>query len=65
MVTPLYIINSSYWPTDTAALRAGSNLGLHIKYMDNVGHYPMIEDPKQFNKLLEETLKEINELNKK
>jgi len=61
MVTPLYLINSSYWPTDTAALRNGNSLGVHLKLMDNVGHYPMIEKPEKFNELLEEILSEIAE----
>ena len=61
MVTPLYLINSNYWLTDTEALAEGCALGYSIKYMPRVGHYPMIEDPETFNKLLEETLNEIVE----
>lgn len=65
MVTPLYLINSTYSPTDTAALRIGCNLGYQIKYMDRVGHYPMIEDAEKFNELLEETLQDIAEVSEK
>tara|TARA_B100000508_G_C11456362_1_gene276942 strand:- start:147 stop:1034 length:888 start_codon:yes stop_codon:yes gene_type:complete len=61
MVAPIHIINSSYWPTDTAALGVACPLGYSIRFMDQVGHYPMIEKPERFNQILEETLKDIEE----
>ncbi len=44
---PLVLINSSQWlPTN---MKAAQNCNAEVKFMDNVGHFCMMEDPKTFN----------------
>jgi pimeloyl-ACP methyl ester carboxylesterase len=62
LITPLYLINSTFQPTDTVALNQWCNYGYVLREMNNVGHFPMLEDPETFNKLLEETIEEIRQL---
>jgi pimeloyl-ACP methyl ester carboxylesterase len=52
---PVFLIESAYVPTDTAAF---TKLGVAYKFYDmgNVGHYPMLEDPRRFNSLLEQVI---------
>lgn len=49
---PVHLIESAYVPTDTAAFR---KLGVRYVFYDmgNVGHYPMLENPKRFNQILQ------------
>ncbi|MBO9562861.1 MAG: alpha/beta hydrolase [Niastella sp.] len=51
----LYLINSSYTPTDTAALRKGG-IDYALYDMGPTGHYPMVEKPALFNSLLQEII---------
>jgi pimeloyl-ACP methyl ester carboxylesterase len=55
---PLYLINSSATPTDSAGLKS---TGVAFKVLDAgpTGHYPMVEDPVRFNELLQQVLEEI------
>ncbi|MGB4771183.1 MAG: alpha/beta hydrolase [Chitinophagaceae bacterium] len=52
---PVFLIESTYVPTDTAAF---TKLGIAYKFYDmgNVGHYPMLEDRRRFNNLLEQVI---------
>lgn len=61
---PLYLINSSATPTDTAALRS---TGARFTLLDvgPTGHYPMVEDPQAFNSLLRQVLHDIGTGRKK
>ncbi|MFN8397830.1 MAG: alpha/beta hydrolase [Bacteroidia bacterium] len=52
---PLYLINSSYMPTDTLAFPK-SNVECHHLDMGPTGHYPMIEAPEKFNELLQQAM---------
>lgn len=61
MITPLYLINSDYQRTDTAALNEYCNHGYHLEMMYKVGHYPMLEDPETFNMLLDNVIEKIKE----
>ena len=56
---PLYLINSSASPTDTAALRS---TGVTFKLLDvgPTGHYPMVEAPQAFDRLLGQVLRETS-----
>lgn len=64
LITPLYLINSDdLQRTDTAALGNYCYYGYHINYMTRVGHYPMIEKPKEFNEKLAKGLKKLKEEN--
>jgi pimeloyl-ACP methyl ester carboxylesterase len=55
---PLYLINSSATPTDTVGL---SSTGVRFRVLDvgRTGHYPMIEDPAAFNRLLREVVEDV------
>ncbi|MBD3583660.1 alpha/beta fold hydrolase [Flavobacterium selenitireducens] len=55
---PLWLVNSSYSATDMAALR---QYGKKITLLEigPTGHYPMLEKPDAFNKLLEEAINGI------
>ena len=55
---PLYLINSSATPTDTAALRS-TGVAFEVFDVGPTGHYPMVEDPQAFNSLLREVLRDI------
>jgi pimeloyl-ACP methyl ester carboxylesterase len=55
---PLYLINSTFHPTDTTGfIKYKVPYKLHI--VGPTGHYPMIENPTEFNKQLEQIMKEI------
>jgi pimeloyl-ACP methyl ester carboxylesterase len=53
----LYLINSDYTPTDTTALTA-KHIPHKIFYIHATGHFPMIEKPDDFNRLLSSVLKD-------
>jgi len=58
VTVPVRCINAQLWPTDESANRR------HIKdygvtYIDGVGHFPMLESPKEFNRLLDATIKAL------
>lgn len=55
---PVVSINARLWPTNPEANRK------HIKtynlfYIEDTGHFPMLEKPKEFNTLLTEALEDI------
>lgn len=57
---PVVSINARLWPTDAAANRR------HIKdyklfYVEETGHFPMLERPEEFNTILKEALAYIEE----
>ena len=54
----LYLINSSITPTDTLALKK-TGVKYSVSQIDGTGHYPMIEKPGEFNKLLKQVLMDI------
>ncbi len=55
---PLFLINSSATPTDSAGLMS---TGVNFEVLDAgpTGHYPMIEDPVRFNDLLQRVVERI------
>jgi pimeloyl-ACP methyl ester carboxylesterase len=55
---PLRLINADRWPTDLAAARK-SKPDLQLAVMPGVGHFPMLEDPAEFNRLLGRALAEL------
>ncbi len=57
---PLHLIVSDYTPMNEEAVKKYCQHGLFIKTIHGTGHYPMIEKPETFNKLLEETIAEIS-----
>lgn len=54
----LYLINSDVTPTITKYM-AAQNIPFQIYYTKGTGHYAMIENPKEFNSLLDEIIADI------
>jgi pimeloyl-ACP methyl ester carboxylesterase len=61
----LFLINSDYMPTHEKGLKKHCKQGVLVQYIANTGHFPMMEKPEVFSKLLEETIKFILDNNKK
>ena len=59
MQKPVHLIISDFSPMQQDSLAKYSKAGFGIKTIHGTGHYPMIEKPDEFNKLLTETLNEI------
>jgi pimeloyl-ACP methyl ester carboxylesterase len=55
LTVPLVLINSDYLPTDVARIEAATR-ELGFETMSGAGHFVMLEQPMQFNELLESTL---------
>lgn len=55
----LYLIQCDYYPTNEAALQACVKSGYEITYIHVTSHYPMIENPDDFNRLLQQLLYKI------
>lgn len=55
---PIYCISCARTPVDIGAARRHTG-SFEVKYMSGVGHFVMMEDPATFNRLLDETVKEI------
>lgn len=54
----IYLINSNYHLTDTLGFKK-YNVPYNLLYVGPTGHYPMIENPNEFNKQLEQAIREI------
>jgi pimeloyl-ACP methyl ester carboxylesterase len=59
MHMPVHLIVSDFGPVLQDSLAKYSKAGFSVKTIHGTGHYPMIERPEEFNKLLGETLNEI------
>ena len=55
---PLRLINADRWPTDLAAARKYKP-DVQLAVMPGLGHFPMLEDAAEFNRLLERALQEL------
>ncbi|MHC4755678.1 MAG: alpha/beta fold hydrolase, partial [Planctomycetota bacterium] len=55
---PIVCINSDKRPTNLDAARMYAS-SFKLKLVSGVGHFPMMEDPETFNRLLEETINEL------
>lgn len=53
---PLNLINCDYFPTNEIGLKNHCKNGYKVETISDTGHYPMIEKPEEFNKLLENIL---------
>jgi len=56
---PLHLIISDYTPMQQDSLAKYCKAGYFIKTIHGTGHYPMIEKPDEFNRLLHETIMDI------
>jgi pimeloyl-ACP methyl ester carboxylesterase len=54
----LYLINSDYQPTDTTGLVA-KKIPYKLLEVHATGHFPMVEKPAEFNKLLDNVIADI------
>ncbi|WP_346761757.1 alpha/beta fold hydrolase [Agaribacillus aureus] len=55
----LYLINSDFVPTNAGGLARHCKSSFEVVDIHDTGHYPMIEKPEEFNKLLEATIEGI------
>lgn len=55
----LFLINSDYFPTNETGLKNHCKTGFQVTTISATGHYPMIEKPDEFNRMLEEVLTSI------
>lgn len=55
---PIVCINSDKWPTEVEAGQRQVSF-FELKLMPGIGHFVMMEDPEQFNNLLDETVNEL------
>jgi pimeloyl-ACP methyl ester carboxylesterase len=58
----LYLINSDVHPADTTGL-IRNKIPYQLLYIHGTGHFPMIEDPADFNLLLEKVIQDIKKGN--
>jgi len=61
---PTHCINSDRFPLTNIEVGRRHFHSFKVKLMSNVGHFNMIEDPETFNRLLDETVKELIQLKK-
>lgn len=54
----LYLINSDYMPTNTAGLTQ-NKITFMVTYVNDTGHFPMVEKPQEFNLCLQKILADI------
>ncbi len=54
----LYLLNSDYDPTNLSGLKK-NHLPYKLTCIHATGHFPMVEKPAEFNKLLAKIIKEI------
>jgi len=55
----LYLINVDYFPTNETLLKQYANAGYEVRKVEGSCHYPMIENPEDFNRILGEIVSEI------
>ncbi|WP_422362225.1 alpha/beta fold hydrolase [Reichenbachiella sp.] len=57
---PLFLISSDMSPVDTVGLKS-TGLDFRVFEMSQTGHFPMVEQPKQFNEFLAFALKDFKQ----
>jgi pimeloyl-ACP methyl ester carboxylesterase len=55
---PLRLINSDLWATDLEALRR-RNPNISLAVVPGVGHFLMMEDPDEFNRILARAIRDL------
>ena len=56
---PVHVITSDYAPVNKPIMEKYCTAGFKEKIIKGTGHYPMIEQPAEFNRLLLETINDI------
>jgi len=59
----LHLINVDNTPTDEKPLQKFCSSGYDIRFIHGTSHYPMIENPTAFNRLLQSTIEDISREN--
>ncbi|MBD2701629.1 alpha/beta hydrolase [Spirosoma sp. BT702] len=57
----IHLINVDYMPTNEKPLQELATNGYELHHMAGTSHFPMIENPKEFNKQLKETIAVIQQ----
>lgn len=57
---PVHVITSEYAPTNKTQMNAVCKAGFKERIIKGVGHYPMVEEANEFNRLLVETINDIS-----
>ena len=60
LTIPVHVTTSEYAPTNKTQMNAVCKAGFKEKIITGVGHYPMVEQPNEFNRLLMETINDIS-----
>jgi sigma-B regulation protein RsbQ len=55
----LHLINVDYIPTNEELLKLYAKTGFDVSRIQGSCHYPMIENPAEFNQILQETIEKI------
>ena len=58
MKLPIRGINSDFYPVNIEVNKRYTH-SYDVKFISDVGHFPMMEDPEAFNRLLKETIEEL------
>jgi len=56
----LYLINVDYMPTNEEPLKQYAGHGYEVLYMKGTCHFPMLENPDELNKLLQNAIHQIS-----
>ncbi|MDX2046750.1 MAG: alpha/beta hydrolase [Chitinophagaceae bacterium] len=56
---PVHLISSDLEPMNEESVKKYCKAGLFVHSIKGVGHYPMIEKPEEFNKLMDEAIGQI------
>ncbi|MEO6720093.1 MAG: hypothetical protein ABIN67_06990 [Ferruginibacter sp.] len=59
----LYLINVDYMPTTEESLKQYAGSGYEVFHMKGTCHFPMLENPDELNKLLEQAIRKISDDN--
>ena len=60
LTIPVQLIVSDYTPTQEEKLKTYCRAGYSLRTIRGTGHYPMIEKPEEFARLLKEAIQSIN-----
>ncbi len=55
----MHLINTAQPPTNTAVLKKLAGKGYSLRTINATSHYPMIEQPRELNNLIRETIEQI------